>query len=108
MIFAARSSSSGALARRRLCPKLLPAPSIDQLRQAFHASPDNYGAGFQLYQEQMRLGRIDEALMTVRHFTEQPGPPSYFHFLEAESWAAKENWERAWKAWEKFEAARKP
>lgn len=82
--------------------------SIDQLRQAFHASPDNYGAGFQLYQEQLRLGRIDEALLTVRHFTEQPGPPSYFHFLEAEAWAAKENWERAWKAWEKFAAARKP
>jgi hypothetical protein len=91
-------------------PPLPEAPagsSIDQLRQAFHANPDNYGAGFQLYHEQMRLGRIDEALMTVRHFTAQPAPPRYFHFLEAEAWAAKENWERAWKAWEKFDAARK-
>jgi O-antigen ligase len=80
--------------------------SIDQVRQAYHANPDNYGAGYQLYQEQMRLGRIDEALLTVRHFTEQPRPPSYFHFLEAESWAAKKNWERAWKAWEKFQSAK--
>ncbi|HEV2840284.1 MAG TPA: O-antigen ligase family protein [Chthoniobacterales bacterium] len=92
-------------------PRLPEAPagsSIDQLRQAFHANPDNYGAGFQFYQEQMRLGKIDEALMTVRHFTEQPGAPGYFHFLEAEAWAAKASWERAWKAWEKFDAARKP
>ena len=88
-------------------PEAPAGPSIDQLRQAFHANPDNYGAGFQLYHEQMRLGRTDEALMTVRHFTAQPAPPSYFHFLEAEAWAAKENWERAWKAWEKFDAARK-
>jgi tetratricopeptide (TPR) repeat protein len=87
-------------------PALPPAAegsSIDQLRQALHASPDNYGIGFQLYHEQMKQGQIDEALMTVRHFTELPGCPRYFHFLEAEAWAAKENWERAWKAREKFE-----
>jgi tetratricopeptide (TPR) repeat protein len=88
-------------------PPLPPAAegsSIDQLRQALHASPDNYGLGFQLYQEQMRQGLADEALVTVRHFTELPGAPRYFDFLEAEAWAAKENWERAWKARQKFEA----
>jgi tetratricopeptide (TPR) repeat protein len=78
--------------------------SIDQLRQALHASPDNYGIGFQLYHAQMEQGLIDEALVTVRHFTDLPGAPRYFHFLEAEAWAAKEDWERAWKAREKFEA----
>ena len=92
-------------------PPALPAEaqgsSIEQLRQALHASPENYGIGFQLYREQMRAGKIDEALVTVRHFTEQPGCPRYFHFLEAEAWAAKENWERAWKAWEKFQSPRK-
>ena len=80
--------------------------SIDQLRQALHASPDNYGIGFQLYREQMKQGLIDEALVTVRHFTDLPGAPRYFYFLEAEAWAAKEDWERAWKAREKFEAAK--
>ena len=89
MIFAARSSSSGVLARRRRLPETPAGSSIDQLRQAFHASPDNYGVGYQLYREQMRQGKIDEALMTVRHFTELPGSPRYFHFLEAEAWAAK-------------------
>src|SRR5438067_2086953 len=79
--------------------------SIEQLRQALHASPDNYALGFQLYQEQMQHGLIDEGLVTVRHFTDLPGAPRYFHFLEAEAWAAKEDWERAWKAREKFNAA---
>ena len=85
-------------------PPVEPGNSIDQLRQALHADPDNYGIGFQLYHEQMKQGRIDDALMTVRHFTDLPGCPRYFHFLEAEAWAARENWERAWKAREKYEA----
>jgi hypothetical protein len=80
--------------------------SVDQLRQALHANPDNYALGFQLYREQMQQGLIDEALVTVRHFTELPGAPRYFDFLEAEAWAAKENWERAWKAREKFDPAK--
>jgi len=80
--------------------------SIDQLRQALHASPDNYGLGFQLYHEQMEQNQIDAALMTVRHFTDLPGCPRYFHFLEAEACAAKQNWERAWKALEKYNAAK--
>jgi tetratricopeptide (TPR) repeat protein len=96
------------LARRYGEPPPLPAAaqnsSIDQLRQALHASPDNYALGFQLYHEQMQQRLIDEALVTVRHFTDLPGAPPYFHFLEAEAWAAKEDWERAWKAREKFEA----
>ena len=81
--------------------------SIDQLRQALHSNPDNYGVGYRLYREQMRKGETDEALMTARHFTELASCPRYFYFLEAEAWAAKENWERAWKAWEKFQAAQK-
>lgn len=88
-------------------PALPPAAenaSIDQLRQALHASPDNYGAGFQLFRAQMDQGMVDEALMTVRHFTDLPACPRYFHFLEAEAWAAKQDWERAWKAREKFDA----
>jgi hypothetical protein len=87
-------------------PPVAQGSSIDQLRQALHANPDNYGIGFQLCHEQMQQGKIDEALVTVGHFTELPGCPRYFHFLEAEAWAAKENWERSWKAWEKYEAAR--
>jgi tetratricopeptide (TPR) repeat protein len=84
-------------------PEAAASSSIEELRKAFHAAPDNYGVGYQLYREQMRAGKIDEALQTVRHFTELVNCPPYFHFLEAEAWAAKENWERAWQAWEKFQ-----
>jgi tetratricopeptide (TPR) repeat protein len=88
-------------------PEAAAGSSLEQLSQAFNAAPNNYGAGYQLYRQQISEGRIDDALMTVRHFTEAANSPPYFQFLEAEAWAAKENWERAWKAWEKFEAARK-
>jgi tetratricopeptide (TPR) repeat protein len=86
-------------------PPVGPRTSIDQLRQALHADPDNYGIGFQLYTEQMNQGKIDEALVTVRHFTALPGCPRYFHFLESEAWTAKKDWERAWKTRQKFESA---
>ena len=87
-------------------PEAAPGVSIDQLRQALHAAPDNYGIGYQLYREQMREGKIDEALVTARHFTGIASCPRYFYFLEAEAWAAKENWERAWKGWEKFQTTK--
>jgi hypothetical protein len=86
-------------------PPVGPRTPIDQLRQALHADRDNYGIGFHLYTEQMNQEKIDEALMTVRHFTDLPGCPRYFHFLESEAWAAKKDWERAWKARQKFESA---
>ena len=96
------------MTRRYGEPPALPPPaengSIDQLRQALHANPDSYGIGFQLFRAQMDQGMVDEALMTVRHFTDLPSCPRYFHFLEAEAWAAKQDWERAWKAREKFDA----
>ena len=106
---ASRNDFRGAfeIVRRFGAAPPLPQPaagsSIDQLRQAFHASPDNFGVGYQLYRGQMSAGQSDEALATARHFTEGPDCPPYFYFLEAEAWAAKENWERAWRAWEKFQ-----
>jgi hypothetical protein len=77
--------------------------SIAQLEQAFQSRPDDYEIGYQLYREQMKTGRIDDALMTVRHFTERPDCPAYFRYLEAKAWGAKENWERGWNAWTAFE-----
>jgi tetratricopeptide (TPR) repeat protein len=88
-------------------PEAAPDSSLEQLRQAFHSRPDDFGVGYQLYRAQMREGKTDDALMTARHFTERAGCPPYFYFLEAEAWAAKENWERAWKVWEAFEKAGK-
>jgi hypothetical protein len=42
--------------------------------------------------------KLDDALNTLRHFTERPDSPAYFNF-SAETWGAKGNWQRAWQSW---------
>ncbi|MGI8437846.1 MAG: O-antigen ligase family protein [Chthoniobacterales bacterium] len=79
----------------------------DQLERASVDAPDDYRAAFVLYQRQMQASQIDDALVTVRRMTDQHSAPPYFHFLEAEAWAAKENWERAWQARAAFDATAK-
>jgi hypothetical protein len=78
--------------------------SLQDLEARFQAAPDNSGIGYELYRAQMQNGRVDEALVTVGHFSEHPNSPPYFHFLEAQCWAKKQNWERAWNAWQAFQA----
>jgi O-Antigen ligase len=78
--------------------------SLQDLEKRFHGAPNNYGIGYELYRAQMQNGRIDDALVTARHFSERPSSPAYFHFLEAQCWAEKQNWERAWNAWQAFQA----
>ncbi len=80
-------------------PRLNGGGSLEDLQKRYYANPDNYAAGYSLYQELMKKGRVDDALMTARHFTDRPTSPSYFHVLEAQAWAEKKNWERAWNAW---------
>ena len=79
--------------------------SLQDLENRFAAAPNNYGIGYELYRAQMQSGRVDDALLTARHFSERPNSPAYFHFLEAQCWAEKQNWERAWNAWQAFHAA---
>ena len=92
-------------------PPVFPEPnesvSSESLQQKFYSDPNNFSVGYALYRAQMHEGKIDDALATTRHFTAQTGVPSYFYYLEAESWAAKENWERAWNAWLIFEGVNK-
>ncbi len=88
-------------------PRVTAGPSLEELQKRYYATPDNYAAGYALFREQMERGLIDDALNTARHFSERPQSPAYFHFLEAQCWAAKENWERAWSAWRAYHSARK-
>ncbi len=94
------------LVRRYAPPPRLPrevaSDSIPQLEQMLYANPGDYADGYALYRAQMAAGRPDDALATVRHFTAHPDAPPYFHYLEAEAWAAKENWERAWQSWQDY------
>lgn len=75
----------------------------EQLQRALIADPNDYLSAFALYQLQAREGKKNDALITARRLTEKPATPPYFHFLEAEAWAANGDWEHAWKAWEAYE-----
>jgi O-antigen ligase len=87
-------------------PETAATGSLPELEKKFLANPNDYVAGLALFRAQMDGGKIDEALATIRHFTAQPEAPAYFYYLESQSWAAKENWERAWPAWEEFRSKR--
>jgi hypothetical protein len=76
-----------------------------RLESQFRASPDSYAIGYDLYRAQKQAGRTDDALQAVRHFSERKDTPAYWKYLEAQLWAEKQDYDRAWKAWESFHAA---
>jgi hypothetical protein len=88
-------------------PKVSTAASVEELDKNSMSNPTNYDAGVALYQKQTQEKKIDDALVTAQRFTAQSDMPPYFHFLEAESWATKGDWERAWVAWQAFDAAKR-
>ena len=97
------------LVRRYAQPPSLPQSAaggtIPLLQQELYANPRDYAAGYALYRAQIDAGKTDDALATLRHFTARSDAPAYFHYLEAEAWAAKADWERAWRAWQEFKRA---
>jgi tetratricopeptide (TPR) repeat protein len=86
-------------------PRINSNADILQLESQYRGSPDSYAIGYTLYRAQKQKGRIDDALQTVRHFSERKNSPVYWKYLEAELWAEKQTYDRAWKAWESFHAA---
>ena len=87
-------------------PRIAADSSLEELQNRFYSTPDNYAVGYALYRAQVQRGRTDDALLTARHFSERLNSPAYFHLLEAQCWAAKQDWERAWAAWQSFQAAK--
>jgi O-antigen ligase len=86
-------------------PQSATGESIPQLEQELYANPGDYAAGYALYRAQIDAGKSDDALGTLRHFTARPDAPAYFHYLQAEAWAGKQNWERAWQSWQDYRSA---
>jgi tetratricopeptide (TPR) repeat protein len=89
-------------------PRVSSNADLLQLESQYRVAPDNFAIGYELYRAQKHAGRIDDALQTVRHFSERANSPAYWKYLEAQLWAEKQNYERAWKAWESFHAAQSP
>jgi O-antigen ligase len=97
---------------RRFCrtpdlPPLLEGVTTEQLQRRTFGSTTDFAAGFTLSRNQMKEGKTDDALVTIRHFTDERDCPSYFHFLEAECWEAKGDWERTWEALERYQRQRR-
>jgi tetratricopeptide (TPR) repeat protein len=86
-------------------PRISNTDSLPDLEKRYKSNPDNLVTGFALYHADMQSGRFDDALDIARHFSERSTSPAYFHYLEAQAWAAKQNWERAWSAWLGYRAA---
>ena len=88
-------------------PKVSTAAPVEELEKNSIDNPTNYEAGVALYLKQKEEKKVNDALVTAQRFAAQSGMPAYFHFLEAESWATKGDWERAWVAWQAFDAAKR-
>ena len=57
--------------QKPVLPKIQGGASVEQLQNNLMAAPNNYQAGFELYQRQLEEGRNNDALITVRRFTEK-------------------------------------
>jgi hypothetical protein len=89
--------------RKTVLPPEETGQSLERLRDRVYRGTNDFSAAYTLYCQQINHGSIDDALATIRHFTFNRNPPVYFHLLEAQAWAAKNNWEKSWNAWSKFE-----
>ena len=86
-------------------PRISSNADLLQLESQYRVAPDNLVIGYELYRAQKQAGRTDDALQTVRHFSARSNSPTYWKYLEAQLWAEKKNYDRAWAAWLKFHAA---
>lgn len=86
-------------------PPLDTGHSIEELDTRAHQE-NGFRAGLTLYRQQMDRGDIDGALATARYFVGNSQSPAYFHLLEAQALAGKQEWRQSWKAWVAFEQAK--
>ena len=83
---------------------LLPAPPAEtprhELERKFSHQPEDFQNGLALYFAQKKSGETDAALATVAALKKIADHPAYVSWLEAELWAEKADWEKAWQAWQ--------
>jgi hypothetical protein len=90
----------------RFAPKMEPpameAKPLAAAQRDFRARPRDFVAGYALHLALIQNGDTDEALAVLAQLTGLPGVPRYFHQIEAGQWSRKQQWEKAWSAWERF------
>ena len=70
------------------------------LERAFVIDPADLVTGLALYAAQVREGSSTGALRTLRTLRRNPASPRYLGVLEAQLYAAAQDWERAWTTWQ--------
>lgn len=102
----------------RLAVEFAPAPAIPkpevrvplaELEREFRYSPNDLQRGLLLALSQEQNGDTNAALETVRALLKLNAPPTYLSYWESELWAKREDWEKAWSAWQRYvQASSKP
>jgi tetratricopeptide (TPR) repeat protein len=105
-----RFQEAVALVLRHVEPPQIPAlvsdETLPQLEHDFYGSPKNVASGVMLYLAEMKAGRPDDALATLRTLDPLPDRPPYVAYLEMQLWAKKEQWELAWESWRAYAGPR--
>jgi hypothetical protein len=73
-----------------------------ELRLRFVQSPGNFFTGYTLYAALLAEGDHEGALLTLQRMTEQRGCPAYAHYLEARLLGQRQQWDDAWRAWQRY------
>ena len=82
-------------------PKSLKQGTSEELLRAVLFEKD-FVAGYALYYRYLTEGKPEEALKTIRTFTDSSSCPKYFHYLAALREAEVFEWERAWRELRKY------
>ena len=102
-----------AVVRKFATRPALPQPAAEaprnEIERKFFYHPEDFQNSLALCLAQKKSGETDAALATITALKKIPGCPAYASWIEAELWADKGGWEKAWQAWQRFDAtARQP
>jgi tetratricopeptide (TPR) repeat protein len=86
-------------------PQLGSSQSLAELERSFYYHPEDVQQGLALFAVLRAQQRNDDALTTLRTVSRLATRPSYVPYLEAELWAEKGDWAKAWEAWQRFAVA---
>lgn len=81
-------------------PRSRGSDDLESLQYRFRADRRDLANGFELYQAQLRAGRVDEALATLQTLATKPHAPAWIAYLQAQLWVEKSDWKQAWDAFQ--------
>jgi hypothetical protein len=76
---------------------------IEKLGADFFMDRANVHNGLALYFAQLKQGQTEAALATLQQMIASPNSPKYLSYLEAQLWMQKQDWQKAWAAWARFD-----